>query len=58
MRQQTKPFIIEIKHSRKPKAGIHRPSIWGKLDLSVADNPMDQMEPVVEPATAESGDRP
>lgn len=57
-RQQTKPFIVEMKRSRKPKTGIHKPSIWGKLDLSVADSPMDHLKPVVEPATAKSGDRP
>ncbi len=57
MRQQTKPFILEIKQSRKPKTGA-KPSIWGKLDLSVADEPMDHVTPVVEPATAQSGDRP
>ena len=58
MRQQTKPFIVEIKQSRKPKTGTEKPSIWGKLDLSVTDNPMDHVKPVVEPTTAESGDRP
>ncbi|MBD9650004.1 hypothetical protein IB267_16735 [Ensifer sp. ENS09] len=58
MRQQTKPFIVEIKQSRKPKTGIHKPSIWGKLDQSVADSPMDHLKPVVESATANSGDRP
>ncbi len=29
MRQQTKPFIVEIKQSRKPKATDRKPSIWG-----------------------------
>ena len=42
MRQQTKPFIIEKKPSRKPKPGLAKPSIWGKLDLSVIpDHPDD-----------------
>ena len=36
MRQQTKPFIIEKKPSRKPKSGSAKPSIWGKLDLSLS----------------------
>ena len=35
LRQQTKPFIIEKKPSRKPKTGSSKPSIWGKLDLSL-----------------------
>ncbi|UWU18026.1 hypothetical protein N2599_22280 (plasmid) [Rhizobium sullae] len=34
MRQQTKPFIVEIKQSRKPKATDRKPSIWGKLGLT------------------------
>ncbi|WP_244914759.1 hypothetical protein [Rhizobium sullae] len=34
MRQQTKPFIVEIKQSRKLKATDRKPSIWGKLDLT------------------------
>ncbi|MBB3458802.1 hypothetical protein FHT86_007128 [Rhizobium sp. BK313] len=33
MRQQTKPFIIERKPSRKPKSDTNKPSIWRKLDL-------------------------
>lgn len=54
MRQQTKPFIVEIKQSRKPKQSAQRPSIWGTLDLSVA---LDQDAPApsgMEPAYAES----
>lgn len=57
MRQQKKPFIVEIKQSRKPKPGNQKPSIWGKLDLSVADDHAVSATPVLEPATAESGDR-
>jgi hypothetical protein len=57
MRQQTKPFIFEIKQSRKLKASNQKPSIWGKLDLSVADDHAVSAIPVLEPATAESGDR-
>lgn len=29
MRQQTKPFTVEIKQSRKLKANDRKPSIWG-----------------------------
>ena len=58
MRQQTKPFIVEIRQSRKPKTGSQKPSIWGKLDLRLADDPMAEVNPVVKPATPESGDRP
>lgn len=52
MRQQTKPFIVEIKPSRKAKADNQKTSIWGKLDLSLeADlqaEPVSAEEPVVE----------
>ena len=57
MRQQTKPFIVEIKQSRKLKPATQKPSIWGTLDLNVA---ADQRAPApagMEPADAESGDR-
>ncbi|KSV66811.1 hypothetical protein N182_34905 [Sinorhizobium sp. GL2] len=58
MRQQTKPFIVEIKQSRKVKAGTQKPSIWGKLDLKLAtDDPLVEVPAATEPATAESGDR-
>lgn len=36
MRQQTNPFIIERKPSRKPKPDAQKPSIWGKLDADIA----------------------
>jgi hypothetical protein len=39
MRQQTKPFIIERKPSRKLKSDTNRPSIWGKLDLNLDQDP-------------------
>ncbi|MGF6177843.1 hypothetical protein [Ensifer sp. 4252] len=52
MRQQTKPFIVEIKPSRKVKADTQKTSIWGKLDLSVEPEfqaePVPAEEPVVE----------
>lgn len=38
MRQQTKSFTVEVKHSRKLKSGKEKPSIWGKLDLSIAED--------------------
>ncbi|MEI2301823.1 hypothetical protein [Ensifer sp. MJa1] len=57
MRQQTKPFIVEIKQSRKPKPGNQKPSIWGSLDLRLADDPLLEVTQATEPATAES-DRP
>ncbi|MCJ8057000.1 hypothetical protein GB928_025810 [Shinella curvata] len=56
MRQQTKPFIVEIKQSRKLKPATQKPSIWGTFDLSVSeDHAVAAM--VTEPATAERGDR-
>lgn len=33
MAKQTKPFIVEIKPSRKPKSDVKKTSIWGSLDL-------------------------
>ena len=54
MRQQTKPFIVEKKPSRKPKSGAGKPSIWGKLDLSLnADHHADVQD---SKATAAGGD--
>ena len=54
MRQQTKPFIVEKKPSRKPKSGAGKPSIWGKLDLSLdADHHGDAQG---SEATAAGGD--
>lgn len=56
MRQQTKPFIVEKKPSRKPKTGSSKPSIWGKLDLSV--NPDHHDDGEVAKTTAANGGRP
>jgi hypothetical protein len=42
MRQQTKPFIIERKPSRKTKPDAQKPSIWGKLDADIAHGLKDQ----------------
>jgi hypothetical protein len=57
MRQQTKPFIVEIKQSRKLKPNGEKLSIWGKLDLSVAEEHVASENPVEAPAAIESGDR-
>ncbi|TGP14670.1 hypothetical protein [Mesorhizobium sp. M2D.F.Ca.ET.233.01.1.1] len=35
MRQQTKPFVVEKKTSRKLKTDNQKTSIWGKLDLTL-----------------------
>ncbi|NTA84179.1 hypothetical protein G6L13_27260 [Agrobacterium tumefaciens] len=42
MRQQTKPFIIERKPSRKPKPEAAKASIWGRLDADIAQGLQDQ----------------
>jgi hypothetical protein len=42
MRQQTKPFIVERKPSRKPKPDAAKPSIWGRLDADIAQGLQDQ----------------
>ncbi|SCB37433.1 hypothetical protein GA0061100_1151 [Rhizobium hainanense] len=39
MAKQTKPFIVEIKQSRKVKVASQKPSIWGGLDLTVGSTP-------------------
>lgn len=57
MRQQTKPFIVEIKQPRKLKPTTQKPSIWGTMDLSVAEDHAVSATVVSEPATAKSGDR-
>ena len=41
MRQQTKPFIVERKPTRKPKPDALKPSIWGKLDTDIAQGLQD-----------------
>ena len=57
MRQQTKTFIVEIKQFRKLKSGNQKPSIWGKLDLSVAEDTVAPAPQLAVPATVDSGDR-
>lgn len=44
MHQQTKPFIIERKPSRKPKADAQKPSIWGRLDAHIAQGLKDKRD--------------
>lgn len=58
MRQQTKPFIVEIKQSRKLKATDRRPSIWGKLDLKSDQHTPAEKEPRELSAVAGDNDRP
>ncbi|WP_104668096.1 hypothetical protein [Ensifer adhaerens] len=43
MRQQTRPFIVEIKQSRKPQNKAQKASIWGNMDLSVSDEQLAAM---------------
>jgi hypothetical protein len=57
MRQQTKPFIVEIKQSRKLKSGNQKPSIWGKLDLSVSEDAVAPAPQLAVPATVDNCDR-
>jgi hypothetical protein len=44
MRQQTKPFIVERKPSRKPRPDAGKPSIWGRLDAEIAQGLQDQQD--------------
>lgn len=44
MRQQTKPFIVERKPSRKLKPDPRKPSIWGRLDADIAQGLEDQRD--------------
>ncbi|MFA7416581.1 MAG: hypothetical protein WC048_19105 [Rhizobium sp.] len=58
MRQQPKPFIVEIKPSRRVKTDTGKPSIWGKLNLSVEPDPQVQAVASDEPAVfVENGRR-
>ncbi|GAJ95445.1 hypothetical protein [Rhizobium rhizogenes] len=54
MRQQTKPFIVERKPSRKPKSDATRTAIWGKLDLRQTEYP--RTAPKHQAPTAIAGD--
>ncbi|KQU06129.1 hypothetical protein [Rhizobium sp. Leaf453] len=57
MRQQTKPFIVERKPSRKPKSDATKASIWGKLDLTLNQHPQTEREPIKKTAVGVD-DRP
>ncbi|WP_200844337.1 hypothetical protein [Rhizobium sp. 18065] len=57
MRQQTKPFIVERKPSRKPKADTSKPSIWGKLDLTLQQDPQVERDRVEATAAVGADDR-
>jgi hypothetical protein len=54
MRQQTKPFIVERKPSRKPKPDVQKPSIWGRLGGDIAQGLKDQRN--MEQVAATGGD--
>jgi hypothetical protein len=58
MRQQTRPFIVEIKPSRKVRADTQKPSIWGKLDLRPQQGLRPEAAPADEPAAIVDDDRP
>ncbi len=57
MAKQTKPFVVEIKQSRKLKPSASKPSIWGTLDLSSPEE-LAPGDTLAETATAERGDQP
>lgn len=56
MRQQSKPFIVERKPSRKPKPDAQKPSIWGRLDADIAQGLKDQRD-TDQPAATGGDDR-
>ncbi|WP_200945199.1 MULTISPECIES: hypothetical protein [unclassified Rhizobium] len=57
MRQQTKPFTVEIKQSRKLKPTDRRTSIWGKLDLTPDQGAPTEGEPGQVPTVGGDNDR-
>ena len=57
MAKQTKPFIVEIKQSRKLKTGSQKSSIWGSMDLRMADDRLAEVDQTDEPAAIVAGDR-
>ncbi|TCU34732.1 MULTISPECIES: hypothetical protein [Rhizobium] len=57
MRQQPKPFIVEIKPSRKLKPIDRKTSIWGKLDLTADPDTLSAFKPEQVPAAGETNDR-
>ena len=44
MRQQTKPFIVERRPTRKPKPDAQTPSIWGRLDADISQGLKDHRD--------------
>lgn len=58
MRQQTKPFIVERKPSRKLKSDAGRASIWGKLDLRQNEDPLTEPKQIGPTAVGDDDDRP
>lgn len=57
MRQQPKPFIVEIKPSRKLKPNDRKTSIWGKQDLTADPDTLSALRPEQVPAAGETNDR-
>ncbi|MBB5553349.1 MULTISPECIES: hypothetical protein [Rhizobium] len=57
MRQQPKPFVVEIKPSRKLKPTDRKSSIWGKLDLTADPDTLSASKPDQVPAAGETNDR-
>jgi hypothetical protein len=57
MAKQTKPFTIEIKQSRKLKTDSQKLSIWGSLDLRMADDRLPDVDRTDETAAIAAGDR-
>ncbi|MFN4208352.1 MAG: hypothetical protein ACK4HG_18305 [Agrobacterium albertimagni] len=54
MLQQTKPFIVERRPTRKPKPDAQKLSIWGRLDADIAQGLKDQRN--MDHAAATGGD--
>ncbi|WP_248446997.1 hypothetical protein [Sinorhizobium meliloti] len=57
MRQQTKPFTVEIKQSRKLKITDRKTSIWGKLDLTPDQDALTEKDPREPSAVSGENDR-
>ncbi|WP_312809444.1 hypothetical protein [Agrobacterium cavarae] len=55
MRQQTKPFIVERRPTRKPKPDAQKPSIWGRLDAEIAKGLKDERDEDHAAATGDDG---
>ncbi|WP_107328213.1 hypothetical protein, partial [Agrobacterium pusense] len=53
-----RPSIVGIKQSRRPKPDTRQTSFLGKLVLRIAEDYLAEANPMIEPATAERGDRP